>query len=251
MSATPTEAARRVRGHPLHGVGLLVGVALFLPGVGVKVIAADLPESRSVDFEELERANPLGALPEVKLRNDEAARAPVLGFEALPVVPEGEEDVVVPKVRERDVGRVALLAVNHHGDRLRPDAHATKDFWNRDALPPIVEPTPARHAMNVGRDFDPRQVEEFLPRPGKLFLDQAEASKRPGLQVDPGRGSVREHGPLFREHLTGRQALARLRLDHLRTTPVARARFPHFAPESDRLPLWKPPDPTEAPRRGR
>src|SRR3989442_15986295 len=99
MSAAPTEAARRFRAHPLHGVGLLVGVALFLPGAGVKVIAVDLPESRSVDFEELERANPLGPLPEGKLRNDEAARAPDPGFGARPFVPEGEENTGAPKSR--------------------------------------------------------------------------------------------------------------------------------------------------------
>src|SRR5437870_13112153 len=32
-------AASRFGAHPLHGVGLLVGVALFFPGIGVKVIA--------------------------------------------------------------------------------------------------------------------------------------------------------------------------------------------------------------------
>src|SRR5207302_7813441 len=64
--------------HPLHGVGLLVRVAFFFPWVAVKVIAVDLPETRSVDFQELERANPLGALPEVELRHDEPAVASVL-----------------------------------------------------------------------------------------------------------------------------------------------------------------------------
>src|SRR5882724_1187763 len=44
-------AASRFGAHPLHGVGLLVGVALFFPGIGLKVIAVDLPESRRVDVE--------------------------------------------------------------------------------------------------------------------------------------------------------------------------------------------------------
>src|SRR5262249_32962784 len=79
-------AGSRFGAHPLHGVGLLAGVALFFPRIGVKVIAVDLPESRRVDVEELERPDPLGALPKVQLWDDEPAGASVLGREVLPVV---------------------------------------------------------------------------------------------------------------------------------------------------------------------
>src|SRR5882724_11036610 len=117
-----TTAASRLGAHPLHSVGLLVGVALFFPGISVKVIAVDLPESRRVDVEKLERPDPLGALPEVQLWDDEPAGASVLGSEVSPVVLVGQKHVVAPQVRERDVRRVAPLAVSHHRDGLRPNA---------------------------------------------------------------------------------------------------------------------------------
>src|SRR5207244_276443 len=73
---------------------------------------------------------------------------------------------------------------------------------------------PARHAVNVGPDFDPRQVEEFLPRPRKLSVDRAEAPKGPRLQVGARCLSIGEDGPLLREDLAGRQALSSHRLFH-------------------------------------
>ena len=50
-------------------------VPLFLPVVGVVVIAVAFPEARLVDARELELAEPLGALPEVLRWDEEAERA--------------------------------------------------------------------------------------------------------------------------------------------------------------------------------
>src|SRR5207249_648014 len=84
------EAAGGVGAHLLHGACLLIGVALVLPGVGVHVVAVDLPEAGRVDVEELEAAQPLGALPEVELGHDQAKGPAVIGREVLTVVLEGQ-----------------------------------------------------------------------------------------------------------------------------------------------------------------
>src|SRR4051795_9919357 len=85
--------------------------ALFLPRVGVVVVAVALPETELIVVEELEAADPLAALPEVFLGDDQAERVAVLELERLAPEGVGEEDVVVIEDGERDVGRVALLGV--------------------------------------------------------------------------------------------------------------------------------------------
>src|SRR5262249_1110818 len=94
-----SQASSRFGAHTLHGVRLLVGVTLFLPRVGMQVIAVDLPETRSVDVEELEGPDPLGAFPEVELRDDEPARASVLGRQIPAVVLDGQKSVLGVELR--------------------------------------------------------------------------------------------------------------------------------------------------------
>src|SRR6266568_389710 len=214
-ASAATAAACGFGAHPLHGVGLLIGVSLFFPWIGVEMIAVDLPESRSVDIQELERADPLGALPEVKSRHDEPAGTSMLRRKLLTIVPESQEDIVLEKVREKDVRRVAPVAVSHDGGRFGPDARAAKNFRDGDALPAIVVPAPPRHAVDVGRDLDSRQLEKLFPGPGHFVVDEAEAPKAPGLQISARRLSVSEDGPLLRKDLPGRQPHALLRFHHL------------------------------------
>ena len=78
----------------------LLAEALFPPGVGVVVVAVALPEAQAVVVQELQAADPLGALPEVALRARSAAadsRAP--GSSGSPVVGVGEQHVVVVQDR--------------------------------------------------------------------------------------------------------------------------------------------------------
>src|SRR5438093_9717217 len=109
----PLPAARRAAPRDRGG---LLGVALFLPGVGVVVVAVPLPEAELVVVEELEAAQPLGALPEVALRDQETERIAVLELERPPVERVGQEDVIVVQNFERQVRGVALLGM---GDDMR------------------------------------------------------------------------------------------------------------------------------------
>src|SRR6266542_5953890 len=51
---------------------LLPAVALFLPGVAAHMVAILLPEAGAVAGHEFEAAHPLGAFPEVEVRDEEA-----------------------------------------------------------------------------------------------------------------------------------------------------------------------------------
>src|SRR5438034_10760091 len=96
------------------------GVALLFPRIAADVVTVLLPEARAVLRDELEATQPLGALPEVDVRHDQAAGAAVLGRQLLTTVLVGEEDVVAPQVAEEDVRRVTAVAVRDHRRRVRP-----------------------------------------------------------------------------------------------------------------------------------
>jgi len=88
---------------------LCSGVALFLPGVAVGVIAVAFPEAETFFIEEHEAAHPFDAFPGVEMRDDQADRAAVLGGERDTVVIECEQDIRVLEVGERDVCGVAFF----------------------------------------------------------------------------------------------------------------------------------------------
>src|SRR5437867_4154252 len=78
-------------------------IALFLPRIGVVVVAVALPETGLVDGRELDSAQPLGALPEVLAGYDQAERPAVLSRERLPVGVGREQRVLVFERCERHV----------------------------------------------------------------------------------------------------------------------------------------------------
>src|SRR3989441_10548391 len=89
-------------------------VALFLPWVSVVVVAVCLPEAGLVGRLEPEAAYPLGALPEVEVRDEHARGATVLGRERLTSVGEDDPRLAACDVLERQVGRIAVGRVLGH-----------------------------------------------------------------------------------------------------------------------------------------
>src|SRR5260221_6504127 len=98
------------------GATALSAEAFFFPGVRVVVIPVPLPEAELIVVEELEATDPLGALPEIALRYEEAERVAVLALERLAAEGVGQHDVVVIPDSEREAGRIALLRL---GDGVR------------------------------------------------------------------------------------------------------------------------------------
>src|SRR5262245_4246440 len=86
-------------------------VALFLPRLAVVVVAVDLPEAGLVEGLEPEPAHPFGALPEVEVRDEHPGRPAVLRLERLAVVLVDDPGLSAGDVLERQVRRVAAVAV--------------------------------------------------------------------------------------------------------------------------------------------
>src|SRR3712207_5302730 len=98
---TSTTSPRRqssLRGRPAT---LVAPVALLAPGVPVVVVAQRLPEAGDVVGGELQAPHPLGALPEVQVRAEQARRAAVLGLEGRPLVGEGDPRLAAGDLLQR------------------------------------------------------------------------------------------------------------------------------------------------------
>src|SRR5690348_9584130 len=82
-------------------------IPLLFPRVAVVVVAVHLPEARLVVVAQLDPAHPLGALPEVEVRHEQASGAAVLGVERLVVVLVRDPRLAVAQILQREVRRVA------------------------------------------------------------------------------------------------------------------------------------------------
>src|SRR5262245_45789551 len=67
-------------------LALVTVVPLFAPRIAVAVVTIHLPESRLVVVHEAQAPDPLGGLPEIEMRHQEARGPAVLGCERLAVV---------------------------------------------------------------------------------------------------------------------------------------------------------------------
>src|SRR5262245_46411882 len=79
-----SSALSRRRASPLaRSASSVASVPLLFPRVAVHVVAVGLPEAGLVVVAQLEPAHPLGALPEVEVRNEQPRGPAVLRFERL------------------------------------------------------------------------------------------------------------------------------------------------------------------------
>src|SRR6266436_2010226 len=167
-------------------------VALFLPWVSVDVVAVCLPEAGLVGRLEPEAPYPLGALPEVVLRDEHARGAAVLGGERLTCVGEDHPGLAARDVLERQVGRVAAVRVLGHevGCRLDP----FEERVDRDASPDGVELRPFGHAVDVAGDLLAREGTELLPGPTAGLVQLADDREVPQLERRVRRRAGGENG---------------------------------------------------------
>ena len=121
------------------------------------------PKAGPVLFHEFDAAYPLGTLPRIEPRHDEADGIAVVGCQILPVVLQAEEAVVAEEVIDGEVGRETVFAMGHHKLGFRRDCNEFEDFAGRDAFPEVVQLAPACHAVHIGENFDAGQGRKLLP----------------------------------------------------------------------------------------
>ena len=78
------------------------------------MVPVDLPEPWLVVFHEAQAPDPLGGLPEIEVRHQQARRPPVLGRERLAVVLPDDQRLAVQQILHRQVGRIPAIAKRHH-----------------------------------------------------------------------------------------------------------------------------------------
>src|SRR3954454_21473413 len=96
-ASVPGESRRRCP-KPAPAPRSVAPVPLLQPRVAAKVVAVRLPEAGLVLVPELEAAHPLGALPEVEVRDEQPCRAAVLRVEWLDDVAERGLDLPVTEL---------------------------------------------------------------------------------------------------------------------------------------------------------
>src|SRR5690606_17922676 len=143
----------------------------LFPGIALIVVARLLPESRAIFAGKLQRAKPLGALPEIARRDERPQWEAVIGREELAAKLVREQHVLFKHDVERHVCRVVILAVCNHEAYLRREAEQFYKIADAHAFPNSIEHAPPRDAVDVGLQRDGRQRQELVPCPAHLALD--------------------------------------------------------------------------------
>src|SRR6201999_299483 len=86
-------------------------IPLLLPRVAVVVVAVGLPEAGLVVVHDPQATDPLGALPEVEVGDEEPGRAAVLARQRRALVLGDDPGTAAGQVLQREVGRVAAERV--------------------------------------------------------------------------------------------------------------------------------------------
>ena len=170
------------------------------------MVAVRLPEAGLVGGGQPQAAHPLGALPEVQVRDEQPGGAAVLGVERLAVVGVRDPGLAAGEVLEREVGRVAAVAERDRVLGLGLDA--LEQRVDRDALPGRVQLRPARDAVDVDGDRLARQRAQLVPGPAVQLVDLADDREVPvGERACAGSGRRRGRGS--RASRTGRAGRGR------------------------------------------
>src|SRR5579872_7519057 len=186
---------------------LLPAVALLLPGITAHVVAVLLPEPGLVARYELKAADPLGALPEVQVRNEKTEWPAMLGRDLLAVARVHEHVLIALQIVQAEVRGEAVFGVDHHVGRFGFELNQLEDLSHGNAFPRAVQQRPAGDTVDVSLYLFTWQLLDVLVRKRDRCVDQAVDRERPSSDVDFGDAAVVQHRPLLGEVLTGWEAV--------------------------------------------
>jgi len=130
----------------------------------------------------------------------------VLARERLPVHRVDEQDVGFERFGERDVRRVAVVAVAQDVRGFREGLGERKDVRDPHTAEAKVEARPGRDAMKVGVFLDLIQGVQLREAKDDWMAARAIDLEGPALRRDLGVNAEVEHGPLVRLRLPHGQA---------------------------------------------
>ena len=106
------------------------------------MIAVLLPEAWRILGQEFETGHPFGALPEVKMGNQETNRSAVLGRERRAIVMGGQQVLLPVEIGEREIGGVVRRGMHEDKPRGGVRLGELEDGADRDAGEAIVVSAP-------------------------------------------------------------------------------------------------------------
>ena len=118
-----------------------------------------------------------------------------------------EQGVFGGKVIQRQIGGVAVMAMQHDVAGLQARLAGVEEIARRQPLPLIVIARPGGHAMDVGDAFGLRLRGELCEVPEDRMFDRAVDVEPPAVAGNLRRHAEIEHRPVPGEVLSGRQAL--------------------------------------------
>ena len=111
------------------------------------MVAEAFPESRLILGQQRDTPNPLGALPQIEMRDKEPCGTAVFGCKVLVVESERNPRLPVPQVLERQIRSVVTVGVNHGVGRV--SRYAGKEGVERNAFPGSTELGPPGDTVQV------------------------------------------------------------------------------------------------------
>jgi hypothetical protein len=195
-----------------QGVGVLPwsplarGRLLLLEGVAVHVVAVAFPETGAVGVDHLQRAHPLGALPEVEVGDDDAHGAAMDRLDLLTLERVGDDRLVGGDVGQRQVGGVAVLGVFDHVRRTPLHTCALEQVAHAHTRPRGVELAPLRHAVDVEGEGGGWHRLQLVEADRERLVHQAVDRQRPLAGRIRGYVADVQHREAFRQVLALRQA---------------------------------------------
>jgi hypothetical protein len=114
------------------------------------MIAQGLPETQALLLLDPKSHDPLRALPEIQMRDDEPGGRAVFGFQGLIVGLIGDERLVVDEVGDRQVRRLEAVGVGGDERRLGVQFNGLEQGVDADALPLHTQLGPVRDAAEFG-----------------------------------------------------------------------------------------------------
>src|SRR5207245_9651785 len=158
-------------------------------------------------LDQAKAADPLRALPEIKMRYHEPCRAAVFGRQRLAVVFVANEGLSVEQVGQREVRGVSAVREGDDETRAAVEGHMLEENVRGHAAPAGLELRPLRHAADVLHEFLRRELLELIPRPLRGLLHQTLDSERPLLKVGARGRAGGEDGKVLHEVLARRYAI--------------------------------------------
>src|SRR5262249_52006184 len=125
-------------------------------------------------------------------------------------MPVGQDHVVIQELGQRQIGRIAAVAMDENESRFRLELHQLHEVADLDAFPTVVEARPGGDAMEIRDLSGTRQLLKLFPVEQQRIFDQADHAEVPFCRIKTRRRTVAQYWKVGNESLAGGQTIAEI-----------------------------------------